>query len=108
MNTIQLEKTTIISDFDNNLEKIAIQLTNLNFENQNIILDLSDKIGLKPKNLNVFLNISKSINTNKNSFVIVVSDFDFNKAPTKINVVPSIQEAYDIIEMEEIERDLGF
>jgi len=28
--------------------------------------------------------------------------------PDEIVVVPTMQEAYDIIEMEEIERDLGF
>jgi len=28
--------------------------------------------------------------------------------PDEIAVVPTIQEAYDIIEMEDIERDLGF
>jgi hypothetical protein len=28
--------------------------------------------------------------------------------PDEIVVVPTLQEAYDIIEMEEIERDLGF
>lgn len=28
--------------------------------------------------------------------------------PESINAVPSLQEAYDIIEMERIERDLGF
>jgi hypothetical protein len=28
--------------------------------------------------------------------------------PDEIVVVPTIQEAYDIIEMEEMERDLGF
>jgi len=28
--------------------------------------------------------------------------------PDEIIVVPTMQEAYDIIEMEEIERDLGF
>ncbi len=28
--------------------------------------------------------------------------------PDEIVVVPTMQEAYDIIEMEDIERDLGF
>ena len=45
---------------------------------------------------------------NKKSFVIVISDFDFNAISDKLIVVPSLLEAHDIIEMEEIERDLGF
>ena len=44
----------------------------------------------------------------KKSFVIVTSDFDYNAVPDKLTVVPSLLEAHDIIEMEEIERDLGF
>jgi hypothetical protein len=35
-------------------------------------------------------------------------DFDYNAVPAKLTVVPSLLEAHDIIEMEEIERDLGF
>ena len=31
-----------------------------------------------------------------------------DEIPDELIVVPSIQEAYDIIEMEEMERDLGF
>ena len=38
----------------------------------------------------------------------MASDIDFNAVPAQITVVPSTQEAHDIIEMEEIERDLGF
>jgi hypothetical protein len=38
----------------------------------------------------------------------VVSDIDYNAVPDTLTVVPSLLEANDIIEMEEIERDLGF
>ena len=44
----------------------------------------------------------------KKSFIIVTSDLDHNAVSEKLAVVRSIQEAHDIIEMEEIERDLGF
>jgi hypothetical protein len=40
--------------------------------------------------------------------VIVTDRVDFDEMPDEIVVVPTLQEAYDIIEMEEIERDLGF
>lgn len=54
------------------------------------------------------LPLSDKHRKNKKSVVIVVRDFDFNEVPEELNVVPTIQEAHDIIEMEEIERDLGF
>ena len=43
----------------------------------------------------------------KKSFVIV-ADIDFDEVSEEIIVVPTLQEGFDIIEMEEIERDLGF
>ena len=38
----------------------------------------------------------------------MASEIDFNKVPSALQIVPSVLEAHDIIEMEEIERDLGF
>jgi hypothetical protein len=104
-----LEKATIIKDFDSDLDKLLIELTKeKNLENQNIIIDISGYHDLKPKDLNVFLSFAKNHKKNKQSFVIFIKDIDFNKVSYKVNVVPSLQEAFDIIEMEEIERDLGF
>ncbi|MDH3323482.1 MAG: ribonuclease Z, partial [Flavobacteriaceae bacterium] len=42
------------------------------------------------------------------SFVIVSDKVNLDGIPDEIIVVPTMQEAYDVIEMEEIERDLGF
>jgi hypothetical protein len=42
------------------------------------------------------------------SFVIVTADFDYNAVPSKTDCSSVFIEAHDIIEMEEIERDLGF
>ena len=58
--------------------------------------------------LNSFLNLSEVHKKAKKSFVIVAKDIDFNKCSDKLVVVPSRLEAHDIIEMDEIERDLGF
>ena len=44
----------------------------------------------------------------KNSFVIVNNSINPDDIPDEMIVVPTLQEAADIIEMEEIERDLGF
>ena len=42
------------------------------------------------------------------SFVIVATNVSIDEIDEKLIVVPTLQEARDIIEMEEIERDLGF
>jgi hypothetical protein len=56
--------------------------------------------------LSCYCNYLSSIKAK--SFIIVISDLDYNAVPDTLTVVPSILEAHDIIEMEEIERDLGF
>jgi hypothetical protein len=40
--------------------------------------------------------------------VIVADGIDFTAVPESLVVVPTVLEAHDVIEMEEIERDLGF
>ncbi|GIZ08679.1 ribonuclease Z [Flavobacterium sp. UMI-01] len=78
------------------------------YENHNIIIDLLAYKEVSIEEVKSFLPLSKQHKKNKKSFVIVVSDFDYNALPTKLTVVPTLLEANDIIDMEEIERDLGF
>jgi len=88
------------------LEKVTQQFKT--FEKHNIIIDLSSDSKLSENDLEAFLPLSKAHKKAKKSFVIVASDLDFNAISDKLLVVPSLLEAHDIIEMEEIERDLGF
>jgi hypothetical protein len=44
----------------------------------------------------------------KKSLVLVTYSINPNDVPSQLTVVPTQLEAHDIIEMEEIERDLGF
>jgi hypothetical protein len=103
------DKTTIIknttSDINSFIENIITEL--VNFKSQNLIIDLTTT-NVTVKDIKLFAEASKTHKKNKKSFVIVANDIDYNAVPTKISVVPSIQEANDSIEMEEIERDLGF
>ena len=109
--TIEIsEKATIVKDFGSNLDKLLseLEIKQHDLKTSNVILDISSYLSLKTKDLNIFLPYVKSLKTKNKSFVIVIDDFDFTKASTKINIVPTLQEAFDIIELEEIERDLGF
>ncbi|MDH6601158.1 hypothetical protein M2306_001852 [Myroides gitamensis] len=51
------------------------------------------------------LAIEHMENANK-SFVIVLSEVNFNDFDGDLIVVPTKQEAFDLIEMDEIQRDL--
>ena len=70
----------------------------------NFIADLSSlKNGLHKLLINNFTKFEKYVNENNGSFVIVSNvNFDDN-----LNIVPSLQEAYDFIDMEEMERQLN-
>ncbi len=88
------------------LEKVTAQHNS--YKSQNLILDMSMDKEVKLKQIKLFSELSKAHKKGKKSFVMVVQDINFNEVPAKLTVVPTLLEAHDIIEMEEIERDLGF
>jgi len=104
------EHTTIIKDSKDDLGELISKLTHEinSFKEQNLIIDLSRYGTIEVKHLLFFQSLSAEHKRNKKSFVVVVSATDFNAFPENFTVVPSVLEAHDIIEMEEIERDLGF
>jgi hypothetical protein len=79
-----------------------------NFECANLIIDFSDLKGVKTEDILLFSNFSEKHKKAGTSFAIVVNGIDFDLLPDEITTVPTLQEAHDIIEMEKIERDLGF
>ena len=74
-----------------NIKNIIIDLNEFNFDE---IFDDLNNLFIESKN-------------NNRSFVIIKSDYRSEYQSLKMNIVPSLQEAIDIIEIEEIERDLG-
>jgi len=86
-------------------EKGEIGELNITGDVTNFIADMSDVteevIEIIKNNLITF---GQSIDSKKGSFIIVSThQFDEN-----LNIVPTMQEAFDYIEMEEIERQLDF
>ena len=102
--------TTIIKDTQGNFAAFLEKITNQHgsFKNQNLILDISQDKTVTIHSIKAFAELAKTHKKGKKSLVIVIENIDFNAVPKSIVVVPSVLEAHDIIEMEEIERDLGF
>lgn len=96
------EKATIIE-----LVK-KIQALYPKFKNNNIIVSLTSLKTLERSDIVEFLDLSNTHRSSNNSFVIVSSKINLDDVPDELMVVPSLQEAHDIIEMEDMERDLGF
>lgn len=72
------------------------------------IIQLSENLNTTIENLSLFLDIANNHRVNGTSFVVIVNGIDIDDAPEEINIVPTITEAEDLLEMEAIERDLGF
>lgn len=78
------------------------------FSSENIVIDLLKYDNLTLEQLLGFLFISNKQRKKKKSFVIVNKSLDTYETPEELIVVPTKHEAEDVIELEEIERDLGF
>jgi hypothetical protein len=102
--------TTIVKDTQGNAEAFLMKLTHEHktFESRNVILDITSDKALTLKTIGQFKSLSKIHRKGKKSFVIVADGIDFTAVPESLVVVPTILEAHDMIEMDEIERDLGF
>lgn len=102
--------TTTIKDTEGNilmfLQKVISQYNS--FKDYNLILDVTHDKTADVKSIKLFADLSKKHKKLKKSFVIVAENIDFNEVPSSILVVPTLLEANDMIDMEEIERDLGF
>jgi len=102
--------TTIITQERATIVELAANIEDKysNIMNDNIIVNLFSVKEIQPSAINDFLLLSKKHKEGKRSFVIVSSKLAYDGAPEELTIVPSIQEAHDIVEMEEIERDLEF
>lgn len=78
------------------------------YEDQNLVIDLQKYENLSLKELIAFLKLSNFQRGGKKSFVFINTGIDIDLVPDEMVLVPTLQEAQDVIEMEEIERDLGF
>jgi hypothetical protein len=110
MNSEIKENYVLVSDehddicgFANFLNKIFEQ-----FSSQNVIVNLLKYDNAQLSDLLCYLELSNAHRASKHSFVIVNASMSMEEIPEELMVVPTVQEAVDVIHMEEIERDLGF
>ena len=73
------------------------------FKNDNLIIDFSTNFNIELDEILLFSQLAMDHKNNNKSLVIVCNGLDIDE----IIVVPTLKEAEDVIELEEIERDLG-
>ena len=91
-------------DFARHLEYIVPK----HYDQENLVINLLKYEDLKLEQLVEFIKLSNYQRADKKSFVFVNKGINYDLLPDEMIVVPTLQEAADIISMEEIERDLGF
>lgn len=102
--------TTIITQENFTVVELVKKLEALypKFKNDNLIIVLSSLDKIDATEVAEFIQISNIHKGDKKSFVIVSNKVNIDNVPDELMVVPTQQEAFDIVEMEDMERDLGF
>lgn len=110
MKEIEKKSYKILWDEKDDVKSFAAYLEkNYNrFKKDNLVIDILKYGELSLEELLSFLDLSNQHRKNKHSFVIVNDAINIDRVPEELVVVPSLLEAEDMIQMEEIERELGF
>jgi len=106
----QLENTTVITQEKKTISELVLGIEKMyhSIESHNIIVNLFSLSGIKSADLKEFSLLSEKHKAGKHSFVIVNKAVNIDDVSEELEVVPTLIEAHDLIQMEEIERDLGF
>ncbi|MCX2719960.1 ribonuclease Z [Lentiprolixibacter aurantiacus] len=99
--TIVFQEKITLAEFLKNLNEAYPRI-----KDDHLIINLFSFSSLTANDILEFLNISNKHRGRRKSFVLVTNKVAYDETPDEICVVPTLQEARDIIEMEEIERDL--
>ena len=110
MKVTEKENYKILEDEKNDVMGFSSFLESVheNFEDDNLVVDILKYGELTLEELLSFLKLSNMHRKNKKSFVIANDAINIDRVPEELQVVPTLREAEDIVQMEEIERDLGF
>jgi len=105
----QKENTAIITQEKTTSIELVKKIQSLypKFKNNNIIVALTALDVISSADVVEFLQLSNTHRAAKHSFVLVSNKINLDDAPEELAIVPTLQEAHDLIDMEIMERDLG-
>ncbi len=100
----------IITPKNSNYSKVLFNSLNEtvnSYKENNLILDFSNLI-INDQQLMEFKNISEEKIALGTSFVIIKKNANLDILPDEVIIVPTMQEAIDMVEMDEMTRSLDF
>jgi len=104
------ENFLLIENENNSLTDFSSKLTkgHNDIKTENVVVDLRSFNNITSGELLAFMELSNLHRAENKSFVLVSAGVGIDELPEELVVVPSLQEAEDMIQMDEIQRDLGF
>jgi len=104
------ENFLLIENENNSLTYFSSKLTkgHNDIKTENVVVDLRSFNNITSGELLAFMELSNLHRAENKSFVLVSAGVGIDELPEELVVVPSLQEAEDMIQMDEIQRDLGF
>ena len=110
MKTSQKDNFLLIENEGDSLTDFSSKLTrqHSDIKDNNVVVDLRKYNDVSADHLLAFLEISNVHRNENKSFILVNDAVGIDELPEELVVVPTLQEAEDMIQMDEIQRDLGF
>lgn len=110
MNIDKKELYTIISSDEKSFSDFfnAFTTAYTSLKKEHLIIQFSENLNTTVEQISLFLDVADTQKSNGTSFAIVCNGIDIDAFPETFNIVPTFEEATDVLEMEAIERDLGF
>jgi len=99
--TIVYQENISLLTFKENLHKAYDKI-----KNDHIVVNLFSFDKLTTNDILEFLQLSNAHKKENKSFVLVTDKLAYEDVPEEISLAPTLQEAMDLIDMEDIERDL--
>lgn len=102
------ENYTLISSDEDSFSELYTAFLKIKkaSKSEHLVLKISNTINITKEEFLLFLSDGKK--EQDKSFVIVYNIANIDDLPQNFNIVPTLLEAEDILEMEAIERELGF
>jgi|AntDeeMinimDraft_5_1070356.scaffolds.fasta_scaffold01345_3 hypothetical protein len=104
------ENYILVEDEKSDIKYFSNYLANQGYrhlKDKNVIVNITKYGKLQLDQLLGFLKLSNEHRADGKSFVLINDTIDIEHLPPELMVVPTLREAEDVIQMEDIERDLG-
>lgn len=106
----QKEDYTLVTSDENTFQAFysAFLAALASLKTQHLIIQVSENLNTSEEDIFLFLDMAQEQKNSGMSFAVICSEVNNDVFPEHFNIVPTLIEAEDVLQMEAIERDLGF